>query len=91
MENERCERKMNKLLGKDVVSNMNDTLQSLTYKMISKYTCEELRSFIMACKQDLSRSKLPKKGNVENAVNEASNLISLAFQCQSLPNLMKKY
>ena len=91
MEYEKCKRKMYKLSGKDVVSNMNNTLQSLTYKMIIKCTCEELRSIIMSCKQDLSRSKFPKKGNVESAVNGASNLISLAFQCQSLPNLMKKY
>ena len=90
MENERCERKMCKLLGKDDVSNTSDTLQSLTYDIISKCTCEELRSFIIARKQDLPRSKLPKKGNVESALNGASNLISLAFQCRLLPNLMKK-
>ena len=52
---------MCKLLGKDDVSNTNDIFQSLTYKIVNKCTCGEMKCFIMACKKDLPRSKHPKK------------------------------
>ena len=39
---------------------------------------------------DLPKSKLPKKGNVSDAIKGADNFIELVYECRSFPNLLKQ-
>ena len=53
-----------------------------------KCLSEELKSCILARRDEAVKSKLPKKGKVADAIRGEHNLISMAFNCRSMPNIL---
>ena len=60
----------------------------MTHEQFSKFSGDELKTFIMSRKSDLPKSKLPKKGKVADAILGERNLISIAYSCRALPNIL---
>ena len=40
--------------------------------------------FILARKRDVSKSKLPKEGKLDDDIKDEKNLISLALECRKM-------
>ena len=66
----------------------SDDVTSMTHEQFSKCNGDELKTFIMSRKSDLPKSKLPKKGKVADAILGERNLISIAYSCRALPNIL---
>ena len=57
----------------------------------SKLLNADLESFILVRNKDNQvKRKLPKKGKLEDAINEEKNLIKLAFDSKLMENFIKK-
>ena len=57
----------------------------------SKLLNADLESFILVCNQDNQvKSKLPKKGKLEDAMTGENNLIKLAFDSRLMENFVKQ-
>ena len=54
----------------------------------AKCLSEELKSFILARRDEAVKSKLPNKGKVADAICGEHNLISMAFDCCCVPNIL---
>ena len=48
---------------------------------------ENLQHFILCRDLSLFKSKLPKKGKLQDAINEQQNLIKMAWKLRATPNL----
>ena len=48
-------------------------------------TGDELKAFILARKDNILKSKLPKKGKLANAILGKNNLIKVAFDIRTFP------
>ena len=60
----------------------------LTIDQFDQCLKDELVAFIMVHVKDVQKSKLPKKGKVEDAKNGEKNLIAMAFDCRTKENIM---
>jgi len=58
------------------------------HEHFAKCLSEELKSFILARRDKAVKSKLPNKGKVADAIRGEHNLISMAFNCRSMPNIL---
>ena len=86
--NEAYEQKLCGLLGKNDAC--QETIAQIEHETISKCTSEQLKTFVHVRRPDLPKSKLPKKGNVSDAIKGADNLIELVYECRSYPNILKQ-
>ena len=57
---------------------------NVSHEVLMKINGDELKIFILARKQDVPKSKLPKNGGIDNAINGKKNLISLDFECRKM-------
>ena len=63
---------------------LNETcFSNVLYKVLEKIKGDELKIFILARKKDIPKSKLPKKGKLDDAIKGEKNLISLSFECRN--------
>ena len=86
--NDECVRKICKLLGRD---QSEEHLEDASMKYFSKLLNADLESFILVRNKDNQvKSKLPKKGKLEDAIKEEQNLIKLAFDSNLIENFIKK-
>ena len=69
---------------------MDPTIKEIQHEVIDKCKSAELKAFILCRRSDLVKSKLPNKGKVSNAIAGENNLISMAFECKNLPNLIEE-
>ena len=65
-----------------------ENIKLLQHENIVKANCDQLKAFILARKKDVCKSHLPNKGKVADAILGEKNLISLAFDCREMPNLL---
>ena len=65
-----------------------ENIKLLQHENIVKANCDQLKAFILARKKDVCKSHLPNKGKVANETLGGKNLISLAFDCREMPNLL---
>ena len=86
--NDECESKMCQMMGRE--DRCEDILKNINHEIIVKCNSDELRAFITGRNLDLPVSKLPNKGNISNAIQGETNLISIAYNYCSLPNLLRK-
>ena len=54
------------------------------HEVLEKIKSNELKIFIVARKQDVYKSKLPKKGKLDDATYGDKNLISFDFECRKI-------
>ena len=57
---------------------------NVSHKVLEKIKGDGLKIFIIARKQDIPKSNLPKKGKLDNAIKGEKNLISLDFECRKM-------
>ena len=90
-QNTNCEEKIKKMLETQNGNvNKDNNVSTATCETLARLTVGDLTSFILSRNLELSKSKLPKKGKVEEAIRGESNLISLAFSLRSKENLLQK-
>ena len=51
---------------------------------MEKIKGDELEIFILARKEDLTKSNLQKKGKLDDAIKGEKNIISLTFECRKM-------
>ena len=56
----------------------------VSHEVLAKVKGDELKIFILARKQDVPKSKLPKKGKLDDAIKGEKNLISLALEFRKI-------
>ena len=56
----------------------------------SECCVHDLEAFVLVRNTDILKTKLPKKGNLEDAVNGEDNLIKVAFESRGLVNALQK-
>ena len=84
--NEACERKICGMLGKMDVQ--REYMAQATHEILFNLYVDELTAFILARKDDVSKSKLPKKRIIGDAILGEHNLIKIAFDIRSLPIIL---
>ena len=57
---------------------------NVSHKVLEKIKGDGLKIFIIARKQDIPKSNLPKKGKLDNAIKGEKNLFSLDFECRKM-------
>ena len=57
---------------------------NVSHEFLTKIKGDELKIFIIARKQDVPMSKLPKKRKLEDSIKGEKNLISLDFECRKM-------
>ena len=57
---------------------------NVSHEVLEKIKRDELKIFILARKQDVPKSKLPKRGKLDNAIKVKKNLISLDFEFRKM-------
>ena len=57
---------------------------NVSHEVLAEIKGEKLKMFILARKQGVPKSKLPKKGKLYDAIKCEKNLISLAFECRKM-------
>ena len=86
--NDNCVRKICKLLERD---QSEENLKDASMEDFSKLLNPDLEFFILVRnKENQVKSKLPKKGKLESAINGEHNLIKLAFDSKLIENFIKK-
>ena len=85
-QNAECERNICNLLNKEDVR--SEYFEEITHELLYKIKSDDLKSFILARSKDLPRSRLPKRGKVGDAILGENNLLKLAFDLRSAPNLL---
>ena len=81
IENERVEQKICDMMSENSVSEAQ-------HEHFAKCIGEELKSFILARRDNAIKSKLPNKGKIADAIRGEHNLISMAFDSRSMPNVL---
>ena len=84
--NELSETKICSLLRKPNMS--REHMIDATHEILSKLTRDELTAFILARKDNISKSKLPKKGIIRDAILGENNLIKMAYELRNLPIIL---
>ena len=84
--NKKCEEKICNLLGKQYDESY---LKEVTHEVLDKCNGNELKSFILVRKTELPKSKLPQKGKIIDAIKGENNLLSIAFGCKEMNNIVK--
>ena len=84
-QNEDCELLLCNAMGLNVISNA--LVKQAQHEHFVKCKCDELKAFILA-RKNVCKSHLPNKGKIADAILGASNLISLAFDCREMPNIL---
>ena len=59
-----------------------------THEILSKLTGDELKAFILARKDNISKSKLPKKGKIVDAILGKNNRLKMAYELWNLPIIL---
>lgn len=86
--NDNCVMKICKILGRD---QSEEHLEDASMEDFSKLLNADLESFILVRNKDNQvKSKLPKKGKLEDAMTGENNLIKLAFDSRLMENFIKK-
>ena len=80
-QNKTCEEKLQKIAGRQELS-------ELTMDHFDQCLKDELIAFILVRVLDVPKSKLPKKGKLDEAKNGENNLIAMAFDCRTKENIM---
>ena len=84
--NELSETKICSLLRKPNMS--REHMIDATHEILSKLTRDELTAFILARKDNILKSKLPKKGIIRDAILGENNLIKMAYELRNLPIIL---
>ena len=63
-------------------------INNLQHESFAKVNVDILVSFILARRDDVPKSKLPNKGKIADAIRGEINLISMAFNFRTKPNLL---
>ena len=87
-ENDLFEKKICELMGQNHIC--EEAIREIEHESIAKCTVEGMKAFILCRREDLPKSKLPKKGKISDAIKGERNLIALVYECLTLPNLMKQ-
>ena len=57
---------------------------SVSHEVLAKIKGEKLKMFILTINQDVTKSKILKKGKLNDAIKVEKNLISLDFKCRKM-------
>ena len=77
-----CETKISELLN-------GEELKNLTHEILNSLLADELKIFILSHDPNVTKSRLPKKGKVGDAIKGEKNLIRLAFDLRDSPNILE--
>ena len=58
------------------------------YNSLHKCAVDYLKAFILVRKNEIPKSKLPKQGRIDGVIKGEKNLLKLAFNLRSSPNLL---
>ena len=85
-QNELSEKKICSLLGKPNIS--REHMSDATHEILYKLTGDELKAFILARNDKISKSNLPKKGKIGDAIQGENNLIKIAYELRNSPIIL---
>ena len=85
-QNAACEKNICHLLGKDNVQ--SEYIKEVTHEILYKCAVDDLKSFILARTNDITKSKLPKRGKIGDAIQGERNLLKMAYDLREAPNLL---
>ena len=63
-------------------------MSDATHEILYKLTGDELKAFILARNDKISKSKLPKKGKIGDAIQGENNLIKIAYELRNSPIIL---
>ena len=77
-----CEDKLRRLMG-------SNDLGQATHEIFAKLIVDELKVFILSRNKNVTKSSLPNKGRVGDAIRGENNLIKIAFDLRNSPNILE--
>ena len=80
--NKNCKDRYRKLMEEDGLDETD--FSNVSHEVLEKIKGDELKIFILARKQDVPKSKLPKKRKLDDSIKFEKNLIYLAFECRNM-------
>ena len=77
-ENDLFEKKICELMGQH--HSCEHAIREMEHESIAKCTVEGMTALILCTREDLSKSKLPKKGKLSDTIKGERNLIALVYE-----------
>ena len=82
LDNKNCKEKLRKIMKEYGLDRMD--FANVWREFLAEIKGDKLKRFILARKQDVPKSKLPKKGKLDDYIKGEKNLICLAFKCRKM-------